>query len=224
MCGFTPQKINDVLAAVDWSTWIYATGGAPVPLNFDTVEADQATALALGYIALNGAGSPENNTAYFGYYSNLKVVFHNTLEANPDLVNLAILERIDADYNCTGDIDPEVRQRWYPIGLDKNYQPVYEPAHEWISGMGRVKYLKPVYISLVMSDQCPLAEQWFNENKSFYHPVAVTSLQTVLDGCASEEETAIELYVDIEEIFSEMATKFAETMNSFEHSAIGFLN
>lgn len=92
MTGWEPYKINAVLAEVDWETWMYAVGGAPQGnLNFDTTSADEATKLALGFIDLQGTGSPENYTAYFGFYSNLKVVFHNTLEANIDSVTLDIL-------------------------------------------------------------------------------------------------------------------------------------
>ena len=101
---------------------MYQTGLAPVPLDFTTAESDQAAALAREYIALNGSGSPANATAeYASYYSNLKVVFHDTLQEQYDLVNIDILTRIDADLNCTDEIDPEVRQRWYPTGLGLEY-------------------------------------------------------------------------------------------------------
>ena len=178
--GLTGQQVNDILAAVDWSTWMYKTGLAPVPLDFSTPESDQSTALALAYISLNGTASPDNFDEYFTYYSNLKVVFHDTLQNNYDKVNTAILERIDADLNCTADIDPEVRQRWYPTGLGLYYDPVYDPAHEWISSMGRSKYLMPVYSSLQNSGQHDLGVQWFDENKDFYHPVAATSIEAIL--------------------------------------------
>ena len=143
--GLSGQQVNDILAAVDWSTWMYKTGLPPVQFDFTTPESDQSAALAEAYIALNGTASPDNIDVYFTYYSNLKVVFHDTLQNHYDQVNTAIIARIDADLNCTADIDPEVRQRWYPTGLGLNYDPVYNPAHDWISSMGRSKYLMPVY-------------------------------------------------------------------------------
>ena len=149
----TSKQVNDILAAMDWSEWLYKTGLSPVPLDFSTPESDQSTALALEYISLNGTASPSNFDVYFTYYSNLKVVFHDTLQNNYKDVNIAILTRIDADLGCTADIDPEVKQRWYPTGLGLYYQPVYDPAHTWISSMGRSKYLKPVYSSLQDSGQ-----------------------------------------------------------------------
>ena len=148
--------------------------------DFTTPESDQATALALEYISLNGTASPANISEYFTYYSNLKVVFHDTLQNNYSQVNTAILVRIDADLGCTVDIDPEVKQRWLPTGLGLYYTPVYEPAHTWISSMGRSKYLKPVYASLQDSGQHDLGVQWFDENKDFYHPVSATSIEEIL--------------------------------------------
>ena len=131
--------------AIDWESWIYKPGGAPVPLDFSTKESNQAADLALAYIKLNGTSSPVNFTQYNSYYSNLKVVFHDTLLNNYDKVNTAILKKIDADLNCTSEADPEVRQRWYSNGLGLHYEPVYDPAHTWICSMGRVKYLSPIY-------------------------------------------------------------------------------
>lgn len=91
-----------------------------------------------------------------------------------------ILNRIDADLNCTGTVNPEVRKVWYPIGLAL-YNPVtYDPAYAWISSMGRSKYLNPVYQSLEESGQHDLAVEWYDDNEDFYHPVAATTLRGIL--------------------------------------------
>ena len=119
--GLSSEEVNSILASMDWSTWMYVPGLPPVIADFNTVESNQSAQLARDYIALNGTASPENFTEYNGYYSNLKVVFHDTLQTYYDQVNTAILERIDADLNCTAEIDPEVRQRWYPTGLGLDY-------------------------------------------------------------------------------------------------------
>lgn len=80
--------------------------------------------MANAYITCNGvAGCVKKSQyeIYNGFYSNLKVVFHDTLQQavnrsfNP--MNTAIMTQIDADLNVTPDPDPEVRQRWYSMGL-----------------------------------------------------------------------------------------------------------
>lgn len=178
--NLTGEQVNEILASVDWSTWLYTPGLAPVPLDFTTPDSDEATQLALGYIALNGTGSPEGFADYFGWYSNLKVVFHDTLQNNIKDVNIAILTQIDADLDCSTTSDPEVKQRWFPTGLGLHYDPVYDPAHTWISSMGRSKYLCPVYAALEDSGQHDTGVEWYNENADFYHPVAATSVREIL--------------------------------------------
>jgi len=58
---------------------MYESTIAPEPLDFHTTEADVAAQLARDYVALGGASSPADKDVYFTFYSNLKVVFYDTL-------------------------------------------------------------------------------------------------------------------------------------------------
>jgi len=80
-----------------------------------------AEELALAFIAGGGSERPANWEDYFSFYSNLKVIFYETLSANMENVDIALLTEIDAAYNTTADPDPEVKQRWLPIGLTIQY-------------------------------------------------------------------------------------------------------
>lgn len=149
-----------------------------------------AEALAISYIALAGAGRPANWEDYFGFYSNLKVIFYETLAANMEQVDIALLTQIDADYNTTADPDPEVKQRWLPIGLTIQYPAVYDAAHTWVSTQGRCKYLTSVYAALENSGQHDLGVQWYNENLDFYHPVAISTEGRVL-GLITDDDVKV---------------------------------
>ena len=209
--GLSAEDVNKILGAMDWSTWMYQPGLPPVQLNFTTTESVESENLAYQYIMLNGTASPAQFVDYGSWYSNLQVVFHDTLQANTWALNSAILERIDADLNCTGQIDPEVKQRWYPTGLALNYEPVYEPAHEWISSMGRSKYLSPVYASLQDSDQHDLGVQWFCENIDFYHPVSATTVEGILGIDASACDSSIDtLKNDLDGAVNKFMNQFTE--------------
>jgi len=157
--GLDPEGVNNILGQVDFEEWVNVASLAPVTPDFNTPESDESAQMALDFIACGADTScfPANYEDYKTYYSNLKVVFHITLLANFDQLTLPILENIDAKLDCTGDRDPEVKQRWYHIGLQLTYSPVYDPAHEWISSMGRSKYLNPVYQALQDSGQHDLA-------------------------------------------------------------------
>jgi leukotriene-A4 hydrolase len=110
----------------------------------------------------------------------LKVIFLERLNIQYDLLTVEILAKIDADYNLTSTVDPECKQRWLPLGIRKGYNVALEPAHTFISSQGRLKYLNPIYLALLQSNQRDLAIQWFNENIDFYHPLAVASLKKML--------------------------------------------
>lgn len=185
----TAADVNRILGAVDWDAWIYQPGLPPVHLDFTTTASNQSSELADQYIALKGDSSPENYADFIDhYYSNLKVIFLERLSIRKDDVTLAILQKIDADYNLTATVDPEVKQRWFPLGIYLGYEPVTAAAFEFVSSQGRLKYLSPIYLALLRTNQRDLAVEWFNKNKDFYHPLAVSSLKKLLNIKAEEIE------------------------------------
>lgn len=110
------------MAASNFNTWIFESALPPEgTFDFSTPEGDDAEQLALDFIALAGASAPSNYADYDTFYSNLKVIFYDTIQANIDQVDIALLTLIDATYDTTNDPDPEVKQRWYPIGLSLEY-------------------------------------------------------------------------------------------------------
>lgn len=135
--NFWRRKARKIIKAVDWETWVRVPGLAPVQLDFTTKALNASSELADEYIRLGGASSPSNYADYFDYYSGLRVVFLERLRTRQAEVTLEILERIDADFNVTGTFDPECKQRWFPFGLVKGYEPVKVPSHKMVSTVGR---------------------------------------------------------------------------------------
>lgn len=69
-----------MLGEIDWNTWYYTVGWDPSgTLNFTTTNSAAAVALAQEYVTLAGDSSPTNYYMYNYWYSNLRVVFQNTL-------------------------------------------------------------------------------------------------------------------------------------------------
>ena len=176
----TPDDVNDYLAMVDYEAWIYEVGNDPTgTLDFTNSATTAALNLANAYITLNGASSPSNYQDYNSFVSNQKVVFHQTLLHSTD-INTAILTRIDNDLNITSETDPEVRQRWYSIGLYLNYAPVYTPAQTWVGQMGRNKYINSIFLALSESGQRNLGISWYNTNSWFYSPTTQALITGIL--------------------------------------------
>jgi glucan-binding YG repeat protein len=94
--------------------------------------------------------------------------------------DLAIVTLIDDDLDITAETDPEVRQRWYTIGLYLNYTPVYDPAETWVGQIGRNKYLNSIYTALSESGQVALGTQWYNDNLYFYSATTKQMIEDIL--------------------------------------------
>jgi len=74
----------------------------------------------------------------------------------------------------------------YNVALDR--------AHYYVSYQGRMKYILPVYQSLVANGRRDLAYQWFIDNQNFYHPIALAKVrQIVLSGNAQLSQGEQEL-------------------------------
>jgi len=71
--------------------------------------------------------------------------------------------------------------RWYPTGLYLKYQAVYTNAQEWVGSMGRMKYLNPVYQSLVMSGQNSTAVAWNDLYAPTYSPIAEQNILAIIN-------------------------------------------
>ena len=134
------------------------------------------------YVQLEGKASPFNLQGFNKWTPNQQVLFVNRLQSyqNKNYMNINILARIDFDLNISNTIQPEVMQRWFPLGIQNDYKPVFEPAHAFVNKVGRMKYLNPIYETMCQNGYRELAYKWFNENKDFYHPIAKATLRKLM--------------------------------------------
>lgn len=80
----------------------------------------------------------------------------------------------------TNSNNPEIMQRWYTIGIWLNYEPVFMPAEDWISSMGRLKYLEPIYQSLMDNGNTTVANDWYTNYGSFYSRTAQNAITMIV--------------------------------------------
>lgn len=56
-----------------------------------------------------------------------------------------------------------------------------EKSIEWVSGMGRVKYLKPVYQAWMAYGYEDVACSTYKSNLDFYHPYAISKIGAIVN-------------------------------------------
>jgi len=194
---FDKDGTKKLTKMVDWKTWMTAPGPSPIAgsyLDFSTDDSKVAFKLAEDYANLQGP-SPFNLQGFNAWYPNKQVLFVDRLLAlnSEGKITIRILESIDADLNITKTIQPEVMQRWFPLGIMNNYAPVFNHAKNFVSIQGRMKYLNPIYTSLVQNGHRDTAFEWFKMNEMFYHPIARATLKKILLlGQTREDEVALE--------------------------------
>lgn len=184
------QNGKNVLDKVDWNAWVNQTGMPPQPIKFTSPKIQEATEMADAYIALGGKGSPDNWADFKEYFSLLKVVMVQQLLNRVDEVTTPIIQRLDADFNLTYTIDPEIKQLWFQITLFKNYAISYPNIEEFMSVQGRQKYLMPIYQAMIESGKRDMAMNLYKANLGFYHPIAIEALKSLL-GIKNTEATEV---------------------------------
>lgn len=114
--------------------------GIPTGVDYDftTPDLKRAQGIAMAFIN-NQTVTDDDKDFYNKSESNIKVVFLEEIKKNQDdaKVNVDLLKKIDDEMNITTTVDPEVKQRWFPLGIVKKYDPVTQPAYDFISNMGR---------------------------------------------------------------------------------------
>lgn len=198
---------------VDWETWMDAPGLAPFSegerikyLDFTTKDSEDAFGAAQAYADAKGASLGKDYMKFSTWYPNKQVLFVNKLHdlADADMITIKTLEAIDMDLNITNTIQPEVMQRWFPLGIRLHYDPVFAPAKHFISEQGRMKYLNPIYQSLVQHGFRQMAFNWYMENESFYHPIARATLKNILMMILTEMDVeALVLHNNIKQFMRE---------------------
>ena len=88
-------QVNEILAKINWSQWMYNSALSPKPLDFTTVKGNESAAMASAFITLNGTGTPADYLDYNDYYTNLKVIFQDQLVLQQPEDNIPIMTDID---------------------------------------------------------------------------------------------------------------------------------
>jgi leukotriene-A4 hydrolase len=79
------------------------------------------------------------------------------------------LQHLDASFGFSSTSDPEVRTLWYKLALPRNYKPAMETVSEFLSSVGRGKFVVPIFDALIETKEGrKLAAEIYEKNKTFY--------------------------------------------------------
>ncbi|CAD8097749.1 unnamed protein product [Paramecium sonneborni] len=175
--GDDAQKIITDIQTI-WKDWVYKPGLSPIQIDVQTPLFTNANNLAKAWI--DGRGQvPEQADEFIQYKPNQKSVFLQYLIDNSGLVEKTVLATMDQKYVLTFYKDQKIAYKWYRLVLLVEYREALEGVHDFVSKVGVSSYLKVLY-DLLGYHYNEEAYLWFDENKTFYHPVVVEAIEKIL--------------------------------------------
>ncbi|CAI2361127.1 unnamed protein product [Moneuplotes crassus] len=176
---FSENESRDILEEIDFDTWIYAPGLPPVTLDFETEEYNQSIELAQNFLD----GTVDKEAAlklYLSFSVNLKGLFISHLIDNIEEVDEDKASYIDNTLHISSEINGEIIYRWLQVAIRSGQLgSPFTSAEEFVSSIGRQKFVMPVYMAMKDIDIAK-AKEIFERHRDFYHPLTVTAIEKKL--------------------------------------------
>lgn len=138
---FLDEKLPGVSTKVDWKTWLYQPdmpANAPV---FRSSKVDEIARIAEGW----GAGVRPSPEQIKGWKTSELVAYLQRVPHDMDAASAAWLEKTFA---LTSRGNYEILVEWLVIAAGSDYEPAFGRIREVLMRVGRMKYLRPLYLAL----------------------------------------------------------------------------
>jgi leukotriene-A4 hydrolase len=161
------QDASKALGEVDWDAWFYKPGLPPKP-KFDTSMVDKCYALADRWEKDKDFTASSKDIE--GWTGNQIVVFLEAVQNFSTPLSVTQSQAMGKTYSLAATRNVELSSRYFRIGLAAKDESVYHPTAELLGQVGRMKFVRPLYKALAKCDK-KLAEETFERNRNFYHPI-----------------------------------------------------
>ena len=91
------------------------------------------------------------------------------------------MRRLDDAFNFTRSGNSEILFAWFSRAIESNYQPAYPALERFLTGMGRRKFLKPLYEALAKTEEGrEMAMRIYRRARPTYHAVSRQTIDEIL--------------------------------------------
>lgn len=165
----------DLAAEVDAEAWIYGPG---LPANVPVVES-QAFVQVEGEIEAWRGGREAASLATNGWTTHQWLHF---LRGLPEGLGADQLRDLDSAFGFSSSGNSEVLHAWLHHVIRNGYEPGYGALRDFLTGMGRRKFLKPLYERLAETPEgTAMAKEIYAEARGGYHSVSTQTIDEILD-------------------------------------------
>jgi leukotriene-A4 hydrolase len=206
-----PNNSTQLIELTMWDVWIFEPGLGPMQIDVATTALDDAEALAMEYVKLNGSASPLSFLDFNEFYPSQKLAFIQKI-ANSEGVTANLAAYVDNDLALIDSRNPSVKTEWYIFGIKVGYDAVLDPAYIWLGEQGRSAFCTSIFRALIDSGHCDLATEWFQDYNASYNSYVVTGVTKALtSGCGDEGKSPESASLTPEENEPEVAEEESTT-------------
>src|SRR5262249_1440458 len=88
---------------------------------------------------------------------------------------------LDRAFNLTHSGNSEIAFQWLSMAISNRYEPAFPRLEEFLTTVGRRKFLKPLYEEMVKTKEGKeRARQIYAKARPTYHPMAAATIDAVL--------------------------------------------
>ena len=92
------------------------------------------------------------------------------------------MKMLDTNFQLTNGSNAEILCDWFKIAIEKEYKTAYPAIRKFLIGVGRRKFLTPLYERLAQTEEGKAwAKEVFIEAKPGYHAVSYQSIEEILE-------------------------------------------
>ena len=164
---------DSLRTAINMDAWIYGPGlpsNCPEITSIELEKADQAATTFK-------EGTPAAKIDTSGWTTHHWLYFLRTIGDHPTTDQM---NDLDQTFGFTNSGNSEILCEWYIHAINTNYTIAYPSMEKFLKKVGRRKFLKPIFLAMVATDEGKLmAQRIYNEARPGYHAVSVQTLDQI---------------------------------------------
>ncbi|XP_071961520.1 leukotriene A-4 hydrolase-like [Antedon mediterranea] len=173
--SYFKNKVSaDILDSIDWDAWFTKPGMPPVKPQYNTILADACTNLSDRWSKASEDDLKSFNSDDIADFSAMqkKEFLEQLLHKRATLPESHLLA-MDENYQFSASKNSEIKFRWLKLQINSKHEPAIEPALDFVSRQGRMKFVRPLYRALYAFDKSKdKAVNNFKEQRKFMHPIS----------------------------------------------------
>jgi leukotriene A-4 hydrolase/aminopeptidase len=164
----------EIAAKIPLDEWLYKPG---VPASAFTPQSDAFTTVSTcAHEWSEGKAVPGTITKEWSTQEWL-----HFLRALPASLSARQMAQLDHAYQFTATGNFEVLNEWLTLAVRHDYRKAFPRLRKFLAGVGRRKYLKPLYEELVKTPEGKaFARQVYVAARPSYHPIAISTIDQIV--------------------------------------------